>query len=76
SFNSNPFRSSFQVASCTMGCANYRATVFETDESFWRRSWDNCAAGALEFVLHPGAHGVPRGWSDMALDWFEAELAK
>jgi polyhydroxybutyrate depolymerase len=61
-----------QVWRETNGCDNFRATDFATDGSFWRRSWQSCDAGALEFVLFPGAHGVPRGWSDMALDWFEA----
>lgn len=61
-----------QVWRAVNGCDNYRATDFQTDDRFWRRKWDKCAAGALEFVLHPGAHGVPRGWSDMTLDWFEA----
>ena len=52
-------------------CAGMRADSFETDDTFWRRTWDSCAHGALEFVLHPGAHGIPKGWSDMALNWFE-----
>ncbi|MEM6408647.1 MAG: alpha/beta fold hydrolase [Pseudomonadota bacterium] len=65
-----------QVWRKTNGCENFRATDFDTSDRFWRRSWQSCAAGALELVLHPGAHGVPRGWSDMALDWFEAGLAQ
>ena len=34
--------------------------------------WDNCAAGArLDFALHDGGHGIPRGWAAMTMDWFE-----
>ena len=37
------------------------------------RSWTTCDSGArLDFALHPGGHGVPPGWADLALDWFEA----
>jgi len=56
----------------TNDCVHLRADRFVTDGAFWRRSWDRCAPGsALEFVLHPGGHSVPRGWADMAIDWFE-----
>ncbi len=53
-------------------CAGMRADTFEISDQFWRRKWDSCTEGSLEFALHPGAHGIPRGWSDMALDWFES----
>lgn len=55
----------------TNGCANMRADSFEMSDAFWRRTWESCDAGALEFVMHPGAHGIPKGWSTLALDWFE-----
>ncbi|PTX55594.1 polyhydroxybutyrate depolymerase [Litoreibacter ponti] len=55
----------------TNGCAGLRADTFETSEDFWRRKWESCEAGSLEFVMHPGAHGIPKGWSTLALDWFE-----
>lgn len=55
----------------TNGCEMMRPDSFETEGTFWRRKWESCEAGALEFVMHPGAHGIPRGWTDMALDWFE-----
>ena len=54
------------------GCAGMRADTFDTSGDFWRRKWESCESGALEFALHPGAHGIPKGWSDMALDWFES----
>lgn len=56
----------------TNGCAGLRADSFSMSEDFWRRRWESCEAGALEFVMHPGAHGIPKGWSTLALDWFEA----
>lgn len=58
----------------TNGCSNQRADAFETEGDLWTRQWIECDAGALTFVLHPGGHGAPRGWSSMALDWFEAEI--
>ncbi|MHA3978411.1 CE1 family esterase [Halovulum sp. GXIMD14794] len=55
------------------GCEILRADTFDTSGSFWRRSWTECTPGtALEFALHTGGHSVPAGWSEMALDWFEA----
>lgn len=53
------------------GCEGMRADTFDTEGDFWRRKWDSCDEGALEFALHQGAHGIPKGWSEMALDWFE-----
>ena len=54
------------------GCDGMRADSFDTQGTFWRRKWDTCANGALEFAMHQGAHGIPKGWSEMVLDWFEA----
>jgi len=57
----------------TNGCTGLRADRFETDARFWKRGWDRCTPGSsLEFILHTGSHGVPKGWSDLALDWFES----
>ncbi|SLN40418.1 enterobactin/ferric enterobactin esterase [Roseivivax jejudonensis] len=42
------------------------------DGTYWRKDWTSCAPGAtLSFALFDGGHGVPPGWADMALDWFE-----
>ena len=49
-----------------------RADSFDTSGDYWRRKWETCDAGSLELALHPGAHGIPKGWATMALDWFEA----
>lgn len=55
------------------GCDGLRADSFDTSGDFWVRTWEECDAGtALEFVLHPGGHGIPQGWSTYMFDWFEA----
>lgn len=55
------------------GCDQMRADSFITEGYYWRRKWERCSTGsALEFALFPGAHMIPPGWTDMALDWFEA----
>ncbi len=60
-----------QVWRETNRCLGKRADSFDTSGEFWIRKWDTCENGALEFILHPGAHGIPKGWSNSALDWFE-----
>ncbi len=58
----------------TNGCASDRPDSFTMGDLFWHRRWTECAPGsALEFVLWPGNHAIPKGWADMALDWFEAQ---
>ena len=62
-----------QIWRAENGCDLLRPDTFNTDGPFWRRKWEACADGtALELALHPGAHGIPRGWSEMVIDWFEA----
>ncbi|MDA8870336.1 dienelactone hydrolase family protein [Rhizobiaceae bacterium] len=54
------------------GCDQLRADGFDTEGDFWRRKWTKCSQGsALEFALHTGGHIVPKGWSEMAINWFE-----
>lgn len=56
-------------------CPDEKATVFSETKDFWRRAWTGCEPGsALELALFPGGHGVPPGWADMVLDWFEDGL--
>lgn len=62
----------FEIWRQTNGCDQLRADRFVTDGPFWRRAWDRCAPGsALELALFPGGHGIPRGWVEMVLDWYE-----
>jgi polyhydroxybutyrate depolymerase len=54
------------------GCDGLRADEFGTEGAMMWRRWTRCAPGsALQFALHPGAHGIPPGWAAFALDWFE-----
>lgn len=58
----------------TNQCTQHNPDEFSTNGEFQRRRWTKCAEGsALEFALHPGGHMIPRGWSDMVLDWFEGK---
>ena len=44
----------------------------EMGDPFRCRVWDNsCDAGAITFCEHDGGHGMPRGWTTLARDWFE-----
>ncbi|WP_179379973.1 alpha/beta hydrolase family esterase [Jannaschia marina] len=54
------------------GCARPDPTGHATTGEFLRRSWDCDEGSALEFALFPGGHGVPAGWAEMMLDWYEA----
>lgn len=41
-------------------------------QTFSCRAWSSCASGQdIRFCLHDGGHGLPRGWAEMALEWFE-----
>ena len=38
----------------------------------WRtRHWRTCQGGDLAYVEHDGGHGLPRGWTNLAVRWFE-----
>ncbi len=38
----------------------------------WRtRHWRSCEVGDLAYVEHDGGHGLPRGWTSLAVGWFE-----
>jgi len=56
----------------TDGC---KATSPDAEEHlgiFTIQHWTSCAPGArLDFALHDGGHGVPKGWVEMVMNWFE-----
>ena len=52
------------------GCPDLQARDFPATDGFLRRAWRDCDA-ALEFAMFDGGHGIPPGWTGMALDWFE-----
>ena len=62
---------SFALARAANQCRS-NPDDFEIGERFWCREWKSCAEGGLKMCLHPGGHGMPRGWSALARDWFEA----
>ena len=58
-----------------MACGKDDPDDYAAAGAFLIRRWTDCAPGAsLELALHPGGHSIPRGWSTLALDWFEAEI--
>jgi polyhydroxybutyrate depolymerase len=58
----------------TDGCGRIRPDSFDTVDIYQIRSWTSCLPGVrLDFALHPGGHSIPRGWGNLALDWFEAD---
>lgn len=54
------------------GCAARQPKRSEILGERWWRYWTDCNAGSITLMLHPGGHGVPRGWSQDVLNWFEA----
>jgi polyhydroxybutyrate depolymerase len=42
------------------------------DDGSMQKDWTNCAAGSVRLRLTRGGHGVPEGWREAVLDWFEA----
>lgn len=38
------------------------------------QDWTRCTPEAsLSFALHEGGHSIPKGWAQMAVDWFDAQ---
>lgn len=60
------------------GCTNRQPDQAELQDEgpFWLRSWQDCTAGRIDFLLHKGGHSIPKGWLNRTLDWFEARLAE
>lgn len=55
-----------------MGCVRDDPDDYAAMGPYLIRRWTECAPGAgLEMALHPGGHLIPKGWSALALDWFE-----
>ena len=53
------------------GCGS-RAGAHDVSGPIWRKTWTDCKAGTIEFALHAGSHEVPKGWAQMAIEWFDA----
>lgn len=62
---------SMQLWRMINGCTHNGREVAQT-ETYWLRSWSDCTDDAeLSMALFYGGHGVPPGWADLVLDWFE-----
>lgn len=63
---------SLDILAALDGCAP-GAEPLPKREIYDRTRWTGCKPGAsLDLALHPGGHGVPKGWADMVLDWLAA----
>lgn len=57
-------------------CVDEKPTSYDRIDEFMLRRWDDCQPGSvLEMAMFPGAHTVPEGWADLALDWFEQSIS-
>jgi polyhydroxybutyrate depolymerase len=60
------------------GCDNRQpeSVALEDESTRWLRTWSDCGSGKqIDLMLHPGGHGIPQGWLNRALNWFEARIA-
>ena len=53
------------------GCMGSAQNSFGDDGSM-QKDWVECASGSIRLRLTTGGHGVPKGWREDVLDWFEA----
>lgn len=58
----------------TNGCSRRVADERIRDGDRWTRNWTSCSGGKdITLMLHPGGHGMPPGWVNAVLDWFEGK---
>jgi polyhydroxybutyrate depolymerase len=56
----------------TDGCPSAEADETVKLGIYTVQHWTDCQPGTdLRFALHEGGHSIPRGWAQMAVDWFE-----
>jgi polyhydroxybutyrate depolymerase len=56
----------------TNSCAGVAADITTTLGIYTVQRWTDCLPGTdLQFALHDGGHSIPKGWAQMAVDWFE-----
>jgi polyhydroxybutyrate depolymerase len=61
-----------QIWRKTNGCKSETPDQTEKLGIYAIQHWTNCQPGSdLVFALHDGGHSIPKGWAQMALDWFE-----
>lgn len=57
----------------TNGCASAKPDSTDKLGIYTVQHWTDCQRGTdLQFALHDGGHSIPKGWAQMAVDWFEA----
>ncbi len=55
----------------TNGCES-RPSSADVSDPYWCRAWTSCSSGReIAMCLHPGGHGLPKGWVQRALDWHQ-----
>lgn len=54
-------------------CASAKAEGNKKTGLYQIQHWTSCEPGSdLQFALHDGGHSIPKGWAQLAMDWFEA----
>jgi polyhydroxybutyrate depolymerase len=61
---------SFALMRATNSCRSNPDEIIR-GKVFRCRSWNSCEAGALKMCLHDGGHGLTKGWTALAWDWFD-----
>ena len=67
---------SLKILRATNGCASRQPSRSEIIGDRWWRHWEDCEAGRIDLMLHPGGHGTPSRWAATMMDWFEARLSE
>jgi polyhydroxybutyrate depolymerase len=61
-----------QIWRTANGCPSADADRTDKLGIYTIQHWTTCAVGSkLDFALHDGGHSIPKGWAQMAVDWFE-----
>ncbi|MEM7057497.1 MAG: prolyl oligopeptidase family serine peptidase [Pseudomonadota bacterium] len=62
---------SLSLLRATNGCRSDPQHIADVDK-YSCRLWTSCNSGRdIQFCMHSGGHGLPKGWAEMALQWFE-----
>lgn len=65
---------SLRILRAANGCTSRQPSRSIVEGEKWWKHWEDCDAGRIDLMLHPGGHGSPNDWAPMVLDWFEARL--
>ncbi|AXI47683.1 polyhydroxybutyrate depolymerase [Sulfitobacter sp. SK012] len=65
---------SLRILRATNGCTTRQPSRSVVEGDRWWKHWENCDAGRIDLMLHPGGHGSPKNWAPTVLDWFDARL--